>query len=326
MKQKNKGITIIALVVTIIILLILAGVSIAMLTGENGILKRAQRAKNETESAQKLENATLSEYENIIDNFKGTENFNTNKDALITTSDNDLNGWLNSWEGINISGLDEAVNNEFLMKELMNSESAVNYMITNNNIINKIATSNVAMTELGKSEYASSKIIGNKNLFDIILKSEHIEKFNVSRNIIPQLTSNISEKGEASYTGNYCYPAYYAFDGSDNTSWSTSSLGTLQFKFNKTQYAYMINLYLKTNAGLSSLLSEFNGTVALFLNDEEVYSSGEQKIKLNEELKINLDKVVEFDTIVFTQNTTISSAGQDWSGITELKIYGSEKY
>ena len=40
----NKGITLIALVITIIVLLILAGVSIAMLTGENSILKRASQA------------------------------------------------------------------------------------------------------------------------------------------------------------------------------------------------------------------------------------------------------------------------------------------
>ena len=39
-KQEN-GITLIALVVTIIVLLILAGISIAMLTGQNGILNRA---------------------------------------------------------------------------------------------------------------------------------------------------------------------------------------------------------------------------------------------------------------------------------------------
>ena len=38
----NKGITLIALVVTIIVLLILAGAAIAMLTGDNSILKRAQ--------------------------------------------------------------------------------------------------------------------------------------------------------------------------------------------------------------------------------------------------------------------------------------------
>ena len=43
--KSTKGITLIALVVTIIILLILAGVSIAMLTGNNGILSQAGRAK-----------------------------------------------------------------------------------------------------------------------------------------------------------------------------------------------------------------------------------------------------------------------------------------
>ena len=42
--KENKGITLIALVVTIIVLLILAGISIAMLTGENGIIKNAQEA------------------------------------------------------------------------------------------------------------------------------------------------------------------------------------------------------------------------------------------------------------------------------------------
>ena len=47
-KRKERGITLIALVITIIVLLILAGVSISMLTGENGILTQAQRAKEET--------------------------------------------------------------------------------------------------------------------------------------------------------------------------------------------------------------------------------------------------------------------------------------
>lgn len=44
MKNQN-GITLIALVITIIVLLILAGISIAMLTGENGILTQASSAK-----------------------------------------------------------------------------------------------------------------------------------------------------------------------------------------------------------------------------------------------------------------------------------------
>ena len=53
--KKNKGITLIALVITIIVLLILAGVSISMLTGENGILTQAQRAKKETEISSEEE-------------------------------------------------------------------------------------------------------------------------------------------------------------------------------------------------------------------------------------------------------------------------------
>ena len=53
--NKNKGITLIALVITIIVLLILAGVSIAMLTGQNGILTQAQNASTQTEIAEEKE-------------------------------------------------------------------------------------------------------------------------------------------------------------------------------------------------------------------------------------------------------------------------------
>ena len=58
-KLESKGITLIALVITIIVLLILAGVSIAMLTGENGILTQAQNAKKETSIAEEKEQIAL---------------------------------------------------------------------------------------------------------------------------------------------------------------------------------------------------------------------------------------------------------------------------
>mgnify|MGYP004586667991 FL=1 len=57
--KKNKGITLIALVVTIIVLLILAGISISMLTGQNGILNRAAEAKERNESSSALEEIQL---------------------------------------------------------------------------------------------------------------------------------------------------------------------------------------------------------------------------------------------------------------------------
>lgn len=58
-KKRISGITLIALVLTIIVLLILAGVSISMLTGENGILKQAQLAKKLTEVSSEKEGVQL---------------------------------------------------------------------------------------------------------------------------------------------------------------------------------------------------------------------------------------------------------------------------
>ena len=55
----NKGITLIALVITIIVLLILAGVSIAMLTGQNGILTQANSSKSTTAKAEAVEKINL---------------------------------------------------------------------------------------------------------------------------------------------------------------------------------------------------------------------------------------------------------------------------
>lgn len=58
---KNEiGITLIALVITIIILLILAGVTISALSGDNGILQNATKAKEQTEIANEIEQVKLS--------------------------------------------------------------------------------------------------------------------------------------------------------------------------------------------------------------------------------------------------------------------------
>ena len=68
-KNKDKGITLIALVVTIIVLLILAGISISMLTGQNGILTRAAESKVKTEEAEKQENERMEEYDDTINQY-----------------------------------------------------------------------------------------------------------------------------------------------------------------------------------------------------------------------------------------------------------------
>ena len=75
-KKKNKGVTLIALVITVIVLLILAGVTIAALSGDNGILTRAKEAKEKTEQAQQNEEQTLSNMKNMLGIYK-FKNINT---------------------------------------------------------------------------------------------------------------------------------------------------------------------------------------------------------------------------------------------------------
>ena len=70
MKNNQKGITLVALVITIIVLLILAGVTIAALSGENGILRRASQSTVDTKVSQAKEvittsyNAAVADYYN----------------------------------------------------------------------------------------------------------------------------------------------------------------------------------------------------------------------------------------------------------------------
>ena len=54
-KERNKGITLLALIITVIVLLILAGISITALTGENGLITKTISAKNKTIIAQDKE-------------------------------------------------------------------------------------------------------------------------------------------------------------------------------------------------------------------------------------------------------------------------------
>ena len=72
--KRDKGITLIALVVTIIVLLILAGISINALAGQNGILSRTIKAKNDSEVASDLEYLQVEATSELIDYYQGNDN------------------------------------------------------------------------------------------------------------------------------------------------------------------------------------------------------------------------------------------------------------
>ena len=66
-KRKNKGITLIALIITIIVLLILAGVSLNAIVGNNGIITNAQGAKFKSEMAKYKEDTETFIFEKETD-------------------------------------------------------------------------------------------------------------------------------------------------------------------------------------------------------------------------------------------------------------------
>lgn len=70
-KNNNKGITLIALVITIIVLIILTGISINMLFGDNGIIKKAQDASTAQEKVELIEEIQLKISDKTIDNKGG---------------------------------------------------------------------------------------------------------------------------------------------------------------------------------------------------------------------------------------------------------------
>ena len=69
MLKTEKGITLVALIITIIVLLILAGVSIGMVTGENGLLTKSRTAVNVHTNSEIVENNLMTNYSTTIDPY-----------------------------------------------------------------------------------------------------------------------------------------------------------------------------------------------------------------------------------------------------------------
>ena len=84
--RNQRGITLIALVITIIVLLILAGVSIAMLTGDNGILSNARTAQTQTVTKSNEEVLKLAVSNVITNHYANTVN-NTTTSLAISKAD-----------------------------------------------------------------------------------------------------------------------------------------------------------------------------------------------------------------------------------------------
>ena len=166
-KKNNKGITLIALVITIIVLLILASVSVAMLTGDNGILTRASDAKIETAVGAVKEQIGLYQIEKKMDNKEVTpENLLAEGKALRTVQVGEADKYYmyyalkeNSFEGMQGLGKGNIASRKdiFLIDDNLN----VKYISSNgkeygDNLNNKVLEDE---TEIKFSSKAFSKYV-----------------------------------------------------------------------------------------------------------------------------------------------------------------------
>lgn len=127
MKEKQKGITLIALVITIIVLLILAGVTIAAISGDNGILQNAGKAKEKTTKSALDEEYKLAKTELYIE-YNATGSSCTrllpNGNMLYI----DINGDIAIIpEGFSISEIsgEKAIKDGLVIYDIPNSESQI---------------------------------------------------------------------------------------------------------------------------------------------------------------------------------------------------------
>lgn len=104
LNDRNKGITLVALVITIILLLILAGITINLLK-ETGIFEKVQLAKQRTEEEQEKENAILNKYQETLTkeingnrNDKTVEDYTTNLIYKLNFNN------LDNQEGVTVNG------------------------------------------------------------------------------------------------------------------------------------------------------------------------------------------------------------------------------
>ena len=148
--KKEKGITLIALVVTIVVLLILAAVSISMLGGENGIITQAKESREKTEQA-KVEEIVDITIVGLMTENEGSANGITPKDIA-----NRINEEYSQYE--NVYAEDES---NFPTKIIFPEEGDREVDVDLTGILKDIYDTDISQSDIAPTEIFSYEIISN---------------------------------------------------------------------------------------------------------------------------------------------------------------------
>lgn len=166
--SKDFGITLVALVVTVVVLLILAGTTI-MLSINGGIIGNAQFASSSWKNASNIESSLLANNINSID----VEVADSSRDA---TYDESLYDVWPTW--MHIAGISNI--SDYNKQDFLSNSSVMNTLMSNKNALEYLSNSSVFLLPQVLNNSVSKNILLN----DLIK--------------IPSMTSNTSPEGEAS--------------------------------------------------------------------------------------------------------------------------------
>ena len=165
MMKSTKGITLVALVVTIIILLILAGVSIAALTNTE-LFEKAKKAEHESKNAQELENTIFEDYENSINEIVATGSREENSDKnTYSLEEKQIGTWIDGKKIYRktITGSTLPANGAILITNVDNVVNAYGKQLCDNTVWYAFPFSNWIYWELHNTDNTLRLTITNFN-------------------------------------------------------------------------------------------------------------------------------------------------------------------
>lgn len=210
--KSTNGITLIALVITIIVLLILAGISIGMLAGDNSILQRAAEAKEKTDEAQEKESIELA--------IMSTQIKNKNKDLTQTNIQDEMNNQFGDGKAI-------VMNNEDGTFTITLIDSKKDYNIISDRVVRGINWNESMLNTVAPDEQTLEGVIGigtdgkpvNMDLWAYTLLDDNTYALNYET----ALAENENYSASSGYKGAFengkiigTIPVYISEDGGKN--------------------------------------------------------------------------------------------------------------
>lgn len=254
-KRVEKGITLIALIVTIVVLLILAAVAISSITND-GIITKAQSAANKYEIAQEKEKLQMEvlewsltndngipTLENYLSGIYGEENVQLNVDNSITVTVPSGNKYVVTEDG-SVTLIDGTVEEpEPVVPEIILDKTNIAKEIESGSTATesitatlKNASGNLTWTS---SDTSVAEVSGSENTRTITLKKEGTATITVSYGEYSAtcIVSVTEKKALISFTINETI--YYAEEGMTWKSWCESSYNTDGFYYSSSQYGWI---------------------------------------------------------------------------------------